>query len=352
MMYWKYICWLHSNLPYPFLKLWSSSDKFVSLTRKLAFGGDSYKRLFRLLQKMESWELHDVQNFQYKQLKKMLNHSYEKIPYYRKLFDKEGIKPRHIRSLEDLEKIPITTKEDVLSNYSNFFAKGVNYKKFPFGQTSGTSGKPIRYYYDETSIGASWAGDKYCKSVIGCRMDKDIIMYLPINNQPVFLFSTGSLKSGHYTPVTQQVMFSPGEVGKKNFKEYVKYIKKFRIKYIRGFPSIIYAFARYVRDSGEDIKIKTVFGGGETLYDFQRAFIEKHLQCEFFNRYGSVESTIRTFECCEHTGMHISPYGIAQVKDQGLVGKGELVMTNLMNFLMPLIRYNIKDVVTLSQKKM
>lgn len=351
MMLWKQVNWLHKNLPYPFLKLWGSSEKLVDWSRKLAYGGDEYKLWYGLLQDMEKYPLDRIREFQLEKLKKMLDHAYKNVPYYKEMFNREQLKPSAIKSLEDLKKLPIITKDDIIENYNKFFAKNLNSRYNMYRETSGTTGRPVRFYLDKNAIGAYWAGHKYFRSLIGYTVGKDMVLHAPILGPHLYLLSNDFLSFGYYSPVLMQVIFSSRFVGNEAFGKYVKFIKKFNIKHIEGFPSILFAFAKYIRDKNEKLKIKTTLTAGEVLYEFQRKMIKEYLECEVFNRFGSIESTIVACECHRHEGMHISLHGIAEVNGQGFEGNGELVMTNLTNYTMPLIRYNTKDIVALSQKK-
>jgi|TARA_Y100000034_G_C6891421_1_gene410172 phenylacetate-CoA ligase len=351
MIYFKQISWLHQNLSYPLLKLWGSSPKLVDFTRRIAFGSYDYRKWYKLLKKMENWPIEKIHEFQYEKLKKILEHAYKNVPFYKELWDKHKVKPSDVKSLKDLEKLPIITKDDILKNYSKIFAINKNYKNNMYRDSSGTSGKPIKFYHDEESIGANWAGDKYFKEIIGYEMGKDVVLHIPVVNEQMYLLPESHIIFNNYYPVTKQVSFKPDIMGDNVFEGYLKYIKKFNIKHIEGFPSSHFAFVKYLKKKKKKIRIKSILSHSEVLYDSQKKFIEKYFGCKVFNRYASSECTIRAYKCHEHKGMHISPQGIAEVKGKGFEGKGELVMTSLVNYLFPLIRYSIKDIVTITQKK-
>ena len=350
MMFWKEINFLHTNLPYPLLKLWGSSDKLVSLTKKLAFGGDGYIRYHKLFKEMENWTFEKFYEFQYGKLKGILKHTYENVPFYKSYWKKNGVKPSDIKCLEDLQKIPIITKDDLKGDSNTFFARNLKHRRNMYRDTSGTSGRSTRFYRDENTVAALYGTLEYYKDIIGLTPN-DVEMYAPSLAKETNLLSSDSLRFGFHSPIINKVIFPSDFVGDAAFKTYIKFIKKFKIKYASGFHSTFFAFAKYVRSKNEAVKFKRVLLSGEVLYNFQRKFIEKSFGCEFFQGYGSAESIIRCCECTKHKGMHISPIGIAEVKDRGLEGKGDLVMTTLTNYLFPLIRYNIKDGVTLSNKK-
>lgn len=354
MIFWTELRLFHENLPNPFLKLWGSSKNLVSLSRRLALGR-GYDRCYKLLEGMQDWSLDEIYEFQFERFKKILDHAYKNVPYYQEMFNKEKLKPLNIKCLEDLQKIPITTKEDIFKNYNKFFAKNSWYKRKVYRTTSGTSGKSLKVWMDEEHIAAASATTQHFrKFFLGYMMGQEMILQAAFSLGSCFNFFMYKENCfGFYSPVGKFVFFPwRFSVGDKSFESYVKTIRKFNIKHIEGLPSVCFAFAKYLAKKNERVKIKTTLLSGEALYDFQRRFIEKQLHCKVFNLYGQEEQTIFACECHKHKGLHIDPLlGIAEVKDWGLKGKGEIVMTNLWNNSWPIIRYSTKDIVSLSQKK-
>jgi len=349
-MLWNQISWLHKNLPYPLLKLWGSSDRIVSLTSKLALGGNKHIEYYNLLKRMQNWSTDKLYDFQYKKLRELLQHAYTNVPFYKDLFVKGDLKPHDIRCLEDLKKIPIIDKKDIINNSDNFFPDNIN-NGYVLRETSGTSGTSTKFYLDANVLSALRANALYFRSILGYIPGKDIVLHTPIFNSVKFVFSADRLRFGYYTPLTKQVILPVESFQDKYFNRYLMIIKKYKIERAEGLPSVFFAFAKYLERKNRNIKIKTVALGGEVLYDFQKRLIEERLGCKVFNYYASVESTIVAFECKEREGMHISPFGIGGRDDGSLSGKGRLVMTNLMNYKFPLIRYTTGDDVSLTKKK-
>src|SRR3989338_6417638 len=140
MLMLRVISWLNSNLPYPLLKAWGSSESLVRATKRLAFGG-RYLRYRRLIEDMESWPIKRMREWQYSRLKRMLEHAYKNVPFYRDLWNREGVSPRDIRCLEDIKKLQILTREDIREHGRKFLAINVKRKQTIVRETSGSSGK-------------------------------------------------------------------------------------------------------------------------------------------------------------------------------------------------------------------
>src|SRR3990170_8119245 len=100
----------------------------------------------------------EIVSFQNRQLRRLVTHAYENVPYYRRLFDQNGIKPKYIQSVSDLPAIPITSKKDLQSlPVEEIVARGVNPKSLIRHRTSGASGEPftiLRTWIEEHLLGS------------------------------------------------------------------------------------------------------------------------------------------------------------------------------------------------------
>lgn len=349
MMLLKPISWIHENLPYPILKAWGLCDSSAAMTRRLAFGNGSQMKYERLLAEMERWPLHKIHEWQYIRLKRLLDHAYSNVPFYKKAWDKAGVKPDDVKCIEDLRKLPIISKEDVVANKADFFSRNVSFGDVIYRATSGTSGQSVRFYIDGEVLSSMWATYRHFSKKFEVLLGEDVTLHVPLLIPSIHLLRKDRLAFGRFSPLTKDVVFSSRDMDDRTFQIYLSYIKRFGIKYIEGLPSLVYAFCLYLRDTGKRIKVRAAVLNGEMLFDHQRELIEKMLGCEVFNRYGSCESTIVAYECPRHDGMHISPFGIVETMDNGK-GHGEVIMTNLVNYSYPLIQYALRDMVTLSDK--
>lgn len=360
MVLWNELRLLHETLPYPFLKLCGSSKKLAYLVRYMAYGGKEYEQWCSLWNDMQEWDIDKIYTFQFEMLKKLLIRTFNNVPYYKNIFNCEGLKPSDIKCLEDLKKLPVITKDDILKEPNKFFAKNRWHKRKICRITSGTSGKVLKVYQDKETIAASCATvNQICQDFLGYSFGKKTVLYSTpsAGRLNIFFrkrrFFLNKDRLYFYSPIVNGVIF-PQDFNCDNniFKEYVLAIKKFNIKHAIGSPSTFFAFAKYLRTKNIEIEMENILLFGEMLHEFQKKFIEKSLDCKIFNEYGQTEATIVACECSKHNGMHISPIlGVAEILNRGLEGKGELVMTNLVNYSWPLIRYNIKDNVSLSKKK-
>ena len=141
----------------------------------------------------------------------------------------------------------------------------------------------------------------------------------------------------HYVPITHMTDDS--------MLRLFQMITERKIHYMRGYPSAIYTFAKYLKEQELFLPLKAIFTTAEMLYPYHRELFREIFQCEVFDQYGCADGSPHALDCEKHNGLHISPLtSILQVVDKH--GKeveagveGDIVATSLNNYTMPLIRY-------------
>jgi len=269
------------------------------------------------------------------------------VPYYGELFKKLNLKETDFRSLEDLNKIPVLSKQDITANYDLFIPN--NYKgKYVTRTTGGSTGKPLKYrmsiedysrgfalLYRGFTRGGYNIGDKMAIIAGGSlvKADKSLI---------------GSIQD--YC-LNFKKLSSYG-IAQEDLEKYYRSLLKWKPAFLRGYASSLYLFAKYVRENKlEPPQIKSIYSTAEMLTNKQRVFIEESLMAEVFNNYGLNDGGVTAFEDNSHEGFIIdTERSILQVIDNE--GKnvfeksGKIIATSLFNFSMPFIRYDTGDVGT------
>ena len=143
----------------------------------------------------------------------------------------------------------------------------------------------------------------------------------------------------------------------KSMKRYIKDINRYKPKFIIAYTSPLYNFARFIKENNKRVySPQSIIVAAEKLFNYQRKLIEEVFGCPVFETYGCREVTSIAGECEFHQGMHINMENIYLeiVKDGKSANPGEMgeiVITDLTNYCMPLIRYKNEDVGTLSEKQ-
>lgn len=280
-----------------------------------------------------------IQQFQFKKLRRLLIESYQEIPYYRQKFDYLKFDPgKDFKSIGDLSKIPILSKEDARLHHANLISKKHKYFALEF-KTSGSTGNPfqawvspVHWIIEQSCIWRhwSWAGYRF--------RDKMAIVrsYVPKNEND--LIKWDKLRNFLY--------FSPFHLTDKNICFYLERMIQENVIFLRGYPSSILAIADYVKRHPHVSvpNFKAIFTASEYLGDLQRAFIEHYLKARIFNHYGLAEQVIMFGSCEFGTHLHhYEEYGHLELLDTDHPNIKRIIGTNLHNVAMPLIRYDTGD---------
>jgi len=313
------------------------------LTRKLNDANTLARTTHLMLQlKKNQWKkIQELKKIQLKRLKAIVTHAYYKVPYYHKILNSVKIKPGQIRNLEDLQKIPMTTKSDVQSNHSKIISNNVDLNKCTVNSTSGSTGTPLKVIVDPEARYYSIALLQYAFFECGLKL-RDKLVSLEVH-----------LKNG-------KSMLKPpsgiGFLGKtciscmNTIQENIRLLKKIKPDALYIYPSVLWQLAKEIKNRNAfEINPKLVFSHAETLTPRCIHLVNSTFDTSIHNLYGSAEFNRLAFQCNRHSGLHMITDGavIEIIKNGENVDHdelGEIVVTGLYNYAMPLIRYRIGDV--------
>ena len=302
----------------------------------------TYKKVVK-----NQWKTYDeLKDDQEKQLRHLINFSYRSVPYYHKLFDGLKLSPNDIRMVEDLEKLPILTKDIIKQNWDDF--KPVNMGKIKYSEntTGGSTGTPFNYRqskYDRFFGGALlYRGWSYAGYELGDKM-----VFLAGSSLDVGANSF-IVKKAH--EISRNIRkLSSFDMGQDDMKKYTDVINSFKPRFMRGYASSINFFANYIKENDvEIISPSAVFTTAEKLMQPMRKNIEDVFACDVYDTYGLNDGGVGAYECSEHCGLHIdTERSIMEVVDdtgfQINEGIGHILGTSLHNYAMPFIRYDTDD---------
>jgi phenylacetate-CoA ligase len=267
-------------------------------------------------------------------------------PYYGQLFLERGITPDAIQTVDDIHKLPLTTKQDLRKNYPYGLLTLSQNEMVRMHASSGTTGSPTAIFYTEKDL-HTWASlMARCMYMIGMRRH-DVFQ-----NMSGYGLFTGGLGI-HYGAEHLGCLTIPAGAG--NSKRQIKLIQDFNVTAVHIIPSYALYFASFLEEEGIDpraLPIKRALIGAEPHTEETRRRIEKVLDIKAYNSYGLSEMNGPgvAFECVEQNGMHlwedsyilevINPVTLEPVEDGTL---GELVLTTINRTGMPIIRYRTRD---------
>ena len=295
---------------------------------------------------LETMTRPEIEKLQMERLKTTLQRCMN-APFYKKRFEEHGLKPEDIRSLEDLRKIPFTTKQDLRDNYPFGMSVVPLEQVVRLHSSSGTTGTPTVILHTQKDLD-EWANAvARCLYMVGLRPG-DIFQ-----NSSGYGMFTGGL-GFQYGAERLGMLTVPAAAG--NTKRQIKFITDFGTTDLHAIPSYAGRLYEVMEEMGidprRDTKLRTLIIGAEPHSDQQRRRIEDMLGVKAYNSFGMSEMCGPgvAFECPEQNGMHIwEDYYIVEIVDpetlepvpEGEVG--ELILTTINREAMPLLRYRTRD---------
>ena len=302
--------------------------------------------------KCECMKRKALEDLQLQRLQALITRGYERVPLYRKKLDQEGVRPEHIQSLADLERIPFTLKTDLRDNYPfGLFAVPME-DVIRIHASSGTTGKPTVVGYTRKDI-ETWA-EVMARTLTSAGAHKGDV----VQNAYGYGLFTGGL-GAHYGAERIGAAVVPVSVG--NSKRQIMLMKDFGVTVLCSTPS----YALYLNEISEemgtpirDLPLRVGVFGAEPWSNRMREEIERELKISAIDIYGLSEiiGPGVSAECEAKEGLHImEDHFLPEIIDPG-TGKvlepgkmGELVITTLTKEGIPLLRYRTRDITSLNR---
>jgi len=320
-----------------------------------------YGRVFRntyyFLQESQWWSREKLEEHQMQQLSELLWRAYENVPYYRRIWNERGLRPKNIQDFDDLKKLPYLTKEIIRENLPDLVARNYPRSKLEYVVTGGSTGIPLGFYWERgvtkpkerAFIKMLWNRVGYS---VGFRITGRCVV---LRGHTVQSASKG--KFWRYDPVNKYLILSSFHMTDNMLPKYIAKIREFSPDFIQAYPSVITVLASFMKK--KDIEpfptVKAILCTSENLYSWQRELLEEVMKCRVWSFYGHSERAALAGECEVNTCYHIQPeYGIVELinKDGHAVTNedepGEIVATGFNNSVCPFIRYRTQDLAVLS----
>jgi phenylacetate-coenzyme A ligase PaaK-like adenylate-forming protein len=274
----------------------------------------------------------------------LIGHAYARVPYYRQLFDARGLSPNDIRSVDDLARIPVLTRQVVLERRAELLAERVDPERCRRTRTNGTTGLPLVLYRTRAEV--THGNLTYLRALLanGFRVwDKQ-------------LFVTGAV--GDVLPEARHWLDRLRRLRKRHIHtateigEQTRLLRAFQPDVIMGFNQGLRTLARAImKDGTDDISPRLVSGGGDQVDDPTRTDIKAAFGVELCDKYGTSEADCVAWECPAHAGYHLSADSVVVefLRDGRPARPGEaghVIVTPLHLRAMPLIRYDLGDIAT------
>lgn len=332
----------------------------------------------------EELGLDELRDYQAERLREIVNHAYNRVPFYKERFDQMGLTPNDIQDLGDTPRIPPTTKEDIMLNFpERITAQGMDRKGWKYVATSGTT-RQIMGIHDPAKTVVNWAAGLRAHKLAGNHDVGKKWMEIPphmctnicgINDggEKASLFSKKGfslLLKGNwrglgqhtydyfhgrrqeiYRRVTLPSFGSEGtNLSEEELGAYIRAISDYEPYLLEGLPLYMYTLAKYILKNNlpaPKVGVIKPFGGSMTAT--MKEVIREGFGCPVFDTYGCSEMGFIACDCEAHEGLHVfmDLYHVEVCRNGKLVEPGELgklYITDLTNRAMPWIRYEVGDV--------
>jgi len=298
-------------------------------------------------EKMETMPRKKLDEIKFRRFKKIISYAYEKNSFYREKFKKAGIKPDDIKSMDDIQKIPFTTKDELRNNMPFGMLAVPLEKCIELHASSGTTGIPVTVCYTKHDIEVWSEVMARCLSMAG--LTRKDIFQIPI---PYGTF-TGAF-GFHYGGQRVGALIVPS--GKSESERQIELMKYYGTTFIAGIASYAVRLGRVASKMGVDVanlNVRNGIFGAETFTSEMKRRISEMWDMDVHDIYGLTEMCGPgvSADCDMHDGLHIWEDHffpeIIDIKTGDVIEKeeeGELVLTTLTKEGMPVIRYRTRDI--------
>lgn len=329
---------IYNNLP-----IWGQNlacyieGKKIKATR---YGKHFWKKLLEY-EEHDGWSYEQKCVFRDDKIQKMIQHCYDTVPYYHKLFNEGGIDPSSIRYLEDLKVLPILTKDIVNMNPEAFLSSKISQDKMITAHTSGTTGAGFIFKTTQEAICEQWAvWWRYRRRLgidIGTLSGNFGTRFIvpATQNKPPFW---------RYNNPCHQVYFSAFHEKQDNLKYYIQQLVEKKVSWLHGYPSLLCELANEVLREGDELlkgQITHVTIGAENLLDYQRTIMERAFGVHIYQHYGLSEGVSNFSEYPDRQIIVDEDFAATEFIEQD--GITRIIGTNLTNYAMPLLRWDTRD---------
>ena len=314
---------------------------------KIIYKGHKSDRYLSVLKKHEFKSISYNKEVQKKKLFDILDYAVKNVPYYKNIALKNNICLKKENSFRDIRNFPILTKDILLKEFKNLKAANFN-GKYHKNTSGGSTGEPAIFLQDEKYLNFGIASKTLFMEWTGWKPGDTLINLW--GSERDILEGKKGLKSIVKENLMNTYLLNSFNMSEGNMRKYVKFINKKKPKVINTYVQSIYEFARFIKNN--NLKVfspKGIITSAGTLYPKMKELIESVFKTKVYNRYGSRESNAIACSCEKDEGLHLNVlHNYIEILNNKFepckAGEvGNVYVTTLSNYVMPLIRYNIGD---------
>lgn len=309
--------------------------------------GSPHLRHLRTLDRTQYDTPDVIRDRQLHAVRELLHHAWLSVPYYRARWKQLGLRPGAVRSLDYLRQFPVLSKAEIRAHADQLRSEAYRDRPVIAKTTSGSTGVPLTIHWDEET--RAWKR--------ACTLRSDQWSGWRLGTRVARLWGHGAAERGTLKDrlwrhlVARESFLNTLGIDEARLRAFARHLRRKPPGLLFGHAHSLYLFAAFVRrQCPGTIRPDGVVSAAMMLHDWQRGVIEETFGRPVTNRYGCEEVSLIASECEQHHGLHLNADSVycEVVPDDRLgagPGAGRLLVTDLTNRAMPLIRYQVGDVV-------
>jgi phenylacetate-CoA ligase len=279
----------------------------------------------------------------------LVAHACATVPYYRRL----GLRPDDIRTFDDFRSVPVLTKQDIRDHFDDLLSESHRGQPLHLKKTSGSTGVPLRVLLDDDGMQFKRACTLRSDEWSGWRFGQRVAKVWG-NPEYLKLGWRGRLRN---LLLDRADYLDTLKMNDADLAGYARRLKRSQLGLIFGHAHSVYLLAKFIERHGPaGIRPGGIITTAMVLHEWQRRVIEQVFACYVTNRYGCEEVSLIACECERHAGLHVNADGVyVEVLAGGRLAadgeSGAIVVTDLVNRAMPILRYKVGDVAALTKRR-
>ena len=305
------------------------------------------------LEKSQWFSTHELREAQNRHLRALIKHAWRTVPYYCRVFRERKLQVDDIRDVDDLGKLPVLTRSDVQNNLKDLVSTDYPKRYIRRGNTSGSTGEALIFFTTKENRAWSNASRYLAWRWAGFEIgDK----YARIFGSPIDLEAYASIKAKVEGAIKRRLSFNAYLWSEGDMERFAYTIAKSKPQVIYGNAVSVALVAQFIEGRGiKGIQAKSVIIDSNKLFQHEVETIERVFHCRVWWNYHNRENGTFASECSEHNGYHlfVQNFIFEFLRGGKVVTPGEtgnIVVTDLHNYAMPFIRYDVGDVGTYSEE--
>jgi len=284
-----------------------------------------------------------VTELQLAAVQRVLRHAGQCSPHYRALFRRIGVDPEDIRSLDALRAIPVLSRVQLQEDWREILTCPVDSPGLIRNASGGSSGEPVVFYQDREEL--------WWRSAAALRHDQWAGWHMGEKTAAIWGAARDfGIHSGDRSWVNRlifpQLLIDATRLDEGSMAAGLARLGRWQPKLIVGYSNALYVLALFAGERGHNIHPAGIIATAEVLTDERRRVIEEVFACPVYDRYGAREFGLLASQCEYRGGLHINAEKVLLEFDHTRAdeaGRAPILITDLHNLAMPLIRYEIGD---------